>query len=157
MEPKFSLWENTFSADEYTELIAALLDRFQELRDLMNTLVPEKVSYHDFWMRYLYQKTKIDSIEVKRKQLFESSLDENNFDWDGDDDGNDPSLQESGSARHPSGIGAKVSTETVKARSHKSQSEAVARRSSTSESSTSFDVVSLSSPIPPPEKVSHRC
>lgn len=123
----------------------------------MNTLVPEKVSYHDFWMRYLYHKTKIDASEVKRKQLFESSLDENNFDWDGDDDGNDPSLQESGSARHSSGTGAKVSTETVKVKSHKTQSEVVPRRSSTSESSTSFDVVSLSSAIPPPEKVSHRC
>jgi hypothetical protein len=144
-EPSYPAWEESFSAEQRTDDIASLLERYPELRTLMDSLVPEKVSYTDFWKRYLYQKSKIDAEEAKRKQVFENSHDDNDFDWDGED-------EEEGQGSE-SGLDGKNSTETVKAvKSTAAQQEEVPRNSSTSESSTSFDVVSLSSAVPPATK-----
>lgn len=150
-EPSFVSWQATFSAEQRTDDIAALLDRYPELRSLMDSLVPEKISYKEFWMRYLYQKSKLDADEAKRKQLLESNLDENDFDWDGEDeiDGLSPNDTPSMTSRlSPEG---KISTNIVKrsAPKHGQQADGNPRTSSTSESSTSFDIVSQSSAVPP--------
>jgi hypothetical protein len=117
----------------------------------MDSLVPQTVSYKDFWMRYLYRKSKIDADEAKRKQLFESNDDENEFDWDGDDEADEMENNDDKSPREPFPHEGKTSTETVKSKQPKGaqQSEPAPRNSSTSESSTSFDIVSQSSAIPP--------
>jgi BSD domain len=150
-DPGFSAWQNNFSAEPYTDEIASLLDRYPELRSEMDRLVPEKVSYKDFWMRYLYQKSKIDTDEARRKQLFESNEDENDFDWDGDDEAED--AQHSDNPTSPTAFNheEKTSTETVKPKVSTTgqQIKPAQRKSSASESSTSFDIVSQSSAIPP--------
>jgi hypothetical protein len=106
----------------------------------MDSLVPEKVAYADFWKRYLYFKSKIDADEARRKQLFQNKLDDNEFDWDDDaDDEKDA-------------VDGKTSTETVKPISM-AGTESNPRNSSNSESSTSFDIVSQSSAVPPQPKV----
>ena len=150
-DPEFSTWQNKFSAEPYTDEIASLLDRYPELRSEMDSLVPEKVSYKDFWMRYLYQKSKIDTDEARRKQLFESNHDENDFDWDGDDEADD--TQHGVNHTRPTAFNreGETSTEKVKPRGSTTgpQTEPAPRKSSTSESSASFDIVSQSSAIPP--------
>ena len=143
-ESSFSSWKAKFSAEQRTDEIATLLDRYPELRTLMDSLVPEKVSYKDFWMRYLYQKSNLDADEARRKQLLESKLDENDFDWDGEDETDEASQNEP----HPiPPLDGKISTDTVKPTGP--QIEVNPRTSSTSESSTSFDIVSQSSAVPP--------
>ena len=108
----------------------------------MDTLLPEHVSYKDFWKRYLYQKSKIDADEAKRKLMIETKDEEHDFDWDGEDEGEEEH-------KNP-GFEGKASTETVKPPITTSQpGEEVPRNSSTSESSTSFDIVSQSSAVPP--------
>ena len=145
-EPSFTTWQQDFSADKSTDNIAALLERYPDLRAQMDRLVPEKVSYKDFWMRYLFQKSKIDADETKRKQLFQSGVDESDFDWGEDDEAD----YETRLTSHPG----KTSIETVKPKSSSASqpSESAPRNSSTSESSTSFDIVSQSSAVPPPGK-----
>jgi hypothetical protein len=143
VDPSYTAWEKSVSAEERTDEIASLLERYPELRTLMDSLVPEKVPYKDFWMRYLYQKHKIDAEEARRKQVFENNNDDNDFDWDGEE-------EEDGGQGSESGLDGKHSTDTVKAvKTVTTQQEEAPRKSSTSESSTSFDVVSLSSAIPP--------
>ena len=150
-EPSFTTWQQDFSADKSTDEIAALLERYPDLRSQMDSLVPEKVSYKDFWMRYLYQKSKIDKDEARRKQLFESNHDENDFDWDGDDEADD--TQHGVNHTRPTAFNreGETSTEKVKPRGSTTgpQTETAPRKSSTSESSASFDIVSQSSAIPP--------
>lgn len=136
-EPAFQPWSKDFSAETHTDEIASLLERYPELRSQMDTLVPEHVSYSDFWKRYLYQKSKIDADEARRKQMIESKDEDHEFDWDGDDDADDLELE------------GKASTETVKQVTVKTRVEENPRNSSTSESSTSFDIVSQSSAVPP--------
>jgi BSD domain len=152
-EPSFVPWQSTFSAEQYTDEIAALLNRYPELRSQMDTLVPEKVSYQEFWMRYLYHKSNIEADEAKRKQLFQDNEDDNDFDWDGDDE--DEARQ---TDAHPFDTSlsreSKLSTETVTPSMQISHQlpEPTTRNSCTSESSTSFDIVSQSSAIPPAMK-----
>jgi len=144
--PSFAEWNESFSAEKRTDEIAALLEHYPELRSLMDSLVPEKIPYKDFWKRYLFQKSKIDAEEAKRKQVFENSHDDNDFDWDGEDEEDEGHGSESG-------LDGKNSTETVKAaKATTGQQEENPRNSSTSESSTSFDVVSVSSALPPMAK-----
>ena len=149
-EPSFTTWQQDFSADKSTDDIAALLERYPDLRSQMDSLVPEKVSYKDFWMRYFFQKSKIDEDEAKRKQLFQSGVDESDFDWGEDDEADNESHENEKRASHPS----KTSIETVKPKSSSPSqpSESAPRNSSTSESSTGFDIVSQSSAVPPPGK-----
>jgi hypothetical protein len=141
-EPTFQTWEREFSAERHTDEIAALLERYPELRSQMDTLVPEHVSYKDFWKRYLYQKSKIDADEARRKLMIETKDEEHDFDWDGEDEAEEEH-------KNP-GFEGKASTETVKPTIITRQpGEEVPRNSSTSESSTSFDIVSQSSAVPP--------
>jgi len=143
VDPSYTAWEKSFRADERTDEIASLLERYPELRTLMDSLVPEKIPYKDFWKRYLYQKSKIDVEEARRKQVFENNNDDNDFDWDGEEEDDEGRGSDSG-------LAGKNSTETVKAvKTSTTQQEEAPRKSSTSESSTSFDIVSLSSAIPP--------
>ena len=146
VEPSYPAWEKSFSAEQRTDEIASLLESYPELRTLMDSLVPEKVPYTDFWRRYLYQKSKIEVEEAKRKQVFENKQDDHDFDWDGEDEEDEGPGSESG-------LDGKNSTETVKAvKATTASQEEAPRNSSTSESSTSFDVVSLSSAAPPATK-----
>jgi BSD domain len=154
-EPSFSSWKTTFSAENVTDEIAALLDRYPELRSQMDSIVPEKTSYKDFWLRYLYQKSKIDADETKRKQLFErSKVEENDFDWDGDDEADETQQTEFHVVKSAFPNEGKISTDTVIPAMSTSDkpAEENPRNSSTSESSTSFDIVSQSSAVPPMTK-----
>src|SRR5579859_3837855 len=106
--PSFAEWNESFSAEKRTDEIAALLEHYPELRSLMDSLVPEKIPYKDFWKRYLYQKSKIDVEEARRKQVFENNNDDNDFDWDGEEEDDEGRGSDSG-------LAGKNSTETVKA------------------------------------------
>ena len=149
-EPAFATWKDEFSAEKSTDDIAALLERYPDLRAQMDKLVPEKVSYKEFWMRYMFQKSKIDEEETKRKKLFQSGVDESDFDW-GEDDEADYEVDENENIKSRPG---KISIETVKPKSSSASqpSESAPRNSRSSESSTSFDIVSQSSAVPPPGK-----
>jgi hypothetical protein len=69
--------------------------------------------------------------------MIETKDEDHEFDWDGDDDADDLEFE------------GKASTETVKQVTAKTGGEENPRNSSTSESSTSFDIVSQSSAVPP--------
>jgi hypothetical protein len=78
-----------FKIDEYTEEIAQLLDKYPELRETMDRLVPIKVSYTLFWQRYFYHVWKIDQDEQKRQLIVKGvgqADDEKDFSWDLSDD-----------------------------------------------------------------------
>ena len=154
-EEAYSSWNSSFSAEGHTEEITSLLEQYPELRSQMDALVPEQVSYTDFWRRYLYRKSKIDSAETKRKQLFENKVEENDFDWDEDES----EVNEDDSVEIPTGQG-KTSMETVIHEGFSGErAEPAPRNSRSSESSTSFDIVSQSSAVPPQsvEKVPLPC
>lgn len=120
----------------------------------MDRLVPERISYQEFWMRYLYHKSKIEADEAKRKQLFQDNEDDNDFDWDGDDDLDEALHPDAHHVNEGLSLKGKMSTDTATPTvpiSHQ-LSEPTTRNSCASESSTSFDIVSQTSAIPPSMK-----
>lgn len=66
---QWQAWQKEFDIDKQTEAIASDLDKFEELRRAMEKLVPEKVEYKPFWMRYYFIRKAIDEEEKKRKEI----------------------------------------------------------------------------------------
>ena len=67
-------WEKGLDIDKQTEAIAADLDKFEDLRRAMEKLVPEKVEYRAFWVRYYFIRKAIDEEEKKRKEVLKGTL-----------------------------------------------------------------------------------
>ena len=67
-------WEKGFDIDKQTEAIAKDLDKFEDLRRAMEKLVPEKVEYRAFWVRYYFIRKAIDEEEKKRKEVLKGTF-----------------------------------------------------------------------------------
>jgi hypothetical protein len=67
-------WEKSFDVDKQTEAIAQDLDKFEDLRRAMEKLVPEKVEYRPFWVRYYFIRKAIDEEEKKRKEVLKGTF-----------------------------------------------------------------------------------
>lgn len=71
-EPSGVEWESYragFDVDSKTDAIAKDLDKYPELRKAMEKLVPEKVGYREFWMRYYYLRKAVEAEEARRKEV----------------------------------------------------------------------------------------
>lgn len=67
--PEYEAWRSTFSSDASTDQVSACLDSSPKLRQSMEALVPEKVTYDAFWARYLFLQQQVQLQEEKRKLL----------------------------------------------------------------------------------------
>lgn len=92
-DPGYVNFAKSFSVERHTETIARDLDLYPQLRALMESLVPDSVTYNNFWTKYYFMRSEIADQEEKRKQLLSQaqtgSLDEEEVDWDDDDDEED--------------------------------------------------------------------
>jgi hypothetical protein len=66
---EWSSFKKTFEIESKTDEIAKILDAYPQLRRTMETLVPEKVEYSDFWCRYYFLRLAIETEEKKRREL----------------------------------------------------------------------------------------
>lgn len=62
-------WESEFDIDKKTEEIAKDLDKYEELRRAMEKLVPEKVEYKAFWLRYYFLRKAVEEEEQRRREV----------------------------------------------------------------------------------------
>jgi hypothetical protein len=62
-------WEKGFDVAARTGEIAKDLEKFEELRRAMEKLVPEKVEYRAFWMRYYFLRRAVEEDEKRRKEV----------------------------------------------------------------------------------------
>ncbi|KAK9492921.1 hypothetical protein V1508DRAFT_126215 [Lipomyces doorenjongii] len=141
-----------FSVDSQTATIAGDLDHYPELRKLMEKLVPEKITYEEFWKRYYFLRDQINQEELRRKQLLnEAGQTDDNFDWDEEDEDEveEEEEEEEPAREHKSenpSISTKTSnsTETLKPdETEGAPSEAGSKTTSSRPSSeSSYDVVS---------------
>ncbi|PPJ50190.1 hypothetical protein CBER1_05212 [Cercospora berteroae] len=160
-EPSGVEWESYtagFDVDSKTDAIAKDLGKYPELRKAMEKLVPEKVGYREFWMRYYYLRKAVEAEEARRKEVLKgaTSKPEEEVKWDDDDDDeneNDRSITPNANAG--SSKQASASTTTLNATTEKSPSgngdgllsPTEARRSedgnkSVADSDASYDLVS---------------
>lgn len=67
--PEWETWKSSFDVEKKTNDISSDLDRFAELRRAMEKLVPEKVEYAVFWMRYYFLRMVVETDEKRRKEM----------------------------------------------------------------------------------------
>ncbi|KAI4158509.1 MAG: hypothetical protein LQ342_007350 [Letrouitia transgressa] len=86
--PEWETWKSSFDVEKKTNDISSDLDRFAELRRAMEKLVPEKVEYAVFWMRYYFLRMVVETDEKRRKEMLKgAALDpEEPVSWDDDSD-----------------------------------------------------------------------
>lgn len=163
-------WEKDFDVDKQTEAIAKDLDKFEELRRAMEKLVPEKVEYKAFWMRYYFIRKAIEEEEKKRKEVlkgdtfcskrtgeveslantFSDAVAENEEDiaWDDDEDEDEDGAKTSTPQATPHKASASTTTLTQPAAADDSLKVKSPRRSneeeskSVADSDASYDIVS---------------
>lgn len=86
---KFAEFQSTFKIEEMTDDTAHQLDLYPELREMMESLVPEQIPYRTFWLRYYYHFWLIDQDEKKRKELLKVTGEaggDDDFSWDAEED-----------------------------------------------------------------------
>ncbi|PUU72646.1 hypothetical protein B9Z19DRAFT_1008907 [Tuber borchii] len=139
----FKVWVKDFDAEKKTNQIVADLEKYPELRNTMEKLVPDIVQYSDFWARYYFLRNELDMEEQKRKELLKgATLDEEEVGWDEDDD----SDAEKPSANNPKSAAAvaatAASTETLIPKEEHLKPKSSIDRTSQPDSESSYDVVS---------------
>ncbi|SMN21904.1 similar to Saccharomyces cerevisiae YDR068W DOS2 Protein of unknown function, green fluorescent protein (GFP)-fusion protein localizes to the cytoplasm [Maudiozyma saulgeensis] len=78
--------------DTKTEEISEILKSNKELETLMHSIVPQQISYVDFWSMYLNKKEEILKREETRKNILTSSSQNKNeeeVNWDDEDEHNE--------------------------------------------------------------------
>lgn len=75
-----------FDVDAKTDEIARLLEQDKDLAKLMNEIVPQGITYKDFWNVYFLQRKRILDMEDKRKRILENKVaeEEEEVGWDDD-------------------------------------------------------------------------
>ncbi|KAI9765435.1 MAG: hypothetical protein M1840_007393 [Geoglossum simile] len=90
--PEYADWLKDFSADGKTDQIAKDLETYPELRNVMEKLVPDNVTYTDFWKRYYFLRHVVETEEQRRKELLKgATATEEEICWDEDSDSDAPS------------------------------------------------------------------
>ena len=66
---EYAAWSGGFDIDKKTDDIARDLSKYPELRTTMEKLVPDTISYPDFWQRYYFLRHGIETAEARRRAL----------------------------------------------------------------------------------------
>ena len=67
-------WRAEFDVEKRTEDIASDLERYEELRRAMERVVPEKVEYKTFWMRYYFLRKAVEEEERRRREVLKGMM-----------------------------------------------------------------------------------
>ncbi|RQM05948.1 hypothetical protein DH86_00002527 [Scytalidium sp. 3C] len=149
---EFEKWNKEFDVEKKTEDIARDLDEYGELRTTMEKLVPDKVSYGNFWKRYYFLRHSVETAEARRKDLLKAAAAEEDIAWDEDSSseteeskpktGSIHRTPSTGSSRtlHPTGATDQLLKPSESRKSHDEKSQA--------DSDTSYDMVGATSGAP---------
>ncbi|TKA21778.1 hypothetical protein B0A50_08699 [Salinomyces thailandicus] len=88
---EWEAWKESFDIEKQTEAIAQDLERYDELRRAMEKLVPEKVEYKVFWLRYYFLRKAVEEEERRRKEVLKGATagTEEEVGWGDEDDEDD--------------------------------------------------------------------
>ena len=67
-------WREGFDVEKRTDQISADLEKYRELRAAMEKLVPDRVSYEEFWRRYYFMRHVIETQELRRKEMLKGAF-----------------------------------------------------------------------------------
>ncbi|ATY58917.1 BSD domain-containing [Cordyceps militaris] len=140
---EYNKFTSEFDVEKKTADIASDLDKYPELRTTMEKLVPDHISYADFWKRYYFLRRGIEDAESRRKELLKAAAAEDEVGWDDDESDDEgtapkkPASVESSTTINPKKDGL-LKPEARKSNDEKSQAD----------SEASYDVVGGTSGLP---------
>ncbi|RKF74941.1 BSD domain-containing protein C22A12.14c [Golovinomyces cichoracearum] len=152
---EYESWKNNFNVEEKTEAISKYLETYSELRLTMEMLVPDVVSYTDFWTRYHFLRHCVEVAEAKRKDLLRGAVDpstQEEFGWDEESD--DESEVESKTITGPMSAESSITFHPKTQLKHErdlkpEESRKSQDNKSMADSDASYDVVGTASAIAP--------
>ncbi len=71
---RFITFARKFNIAEHAGQISRMLNEDDDLKRTMRRLVPSKVDYETFWLRYFFRVSEIDVEEERRRQLVKSTF-----------------------------------------------------------------------------------
>ena len=71
---EWEAWTREFDIDSKTEDVARDLEKYEELRRAMEKLVPQRVEYRVFWMRYYFLRSAVEEEERRRREVLRGKL-----------------------------------------------------------------------------------
>ncbi|PNS15110.1 BSD domain-containing protein [Sphaceloma murrayae] len=148
-DPESGEWagfKERWDVEKKTDDIAKELDRYEELRGVFGTLVPERVEYGTFWARYYFLKGVVEEEERRRKEVLKGAVadDDEEVGWGDEDEDDESTTPVNTSKVNP----ASQSTTTLTPSKAGVAAEQSPRRSneedkkSTADSDASYDMVS---------------
>ncbi|KFY42759.1 hypothetical protein V495_04352 [Pseudogymnoascus sp. VKM F-4514 (FW-929)] len=151
-------WRNKFDAEGRTGEISGDLERFGELRGMMERLVPGDVKYEDFWARYYFLRHSIETAEKRRRDLLKGAAADAEEEVGWDEDSDDEATPASAPAKNKS-TSSVASSQTINPPAATSRDDsrldpADAKRKtsadgrSVADSEASYDVVGARSGVP---------
>lgn len=72
--PEYELWGKDFDIEKKTADISSDLEKYPELRETMEKLVPAQIPYADFWKRYYFLRHGIETAEARRRDLLKGKI-----------------------------------------------------------------------------------
>jgi len=112
---EYESWTKSFNAESKTEDISKDLENFSELRTSMEKLVPDRVTYEDFWKRYYFLRHSIETAEARRRDLLKGAAAdaEEEVGWDEDSDDEAPTKNTAKAKDPPKGPASTASSTTL--------------------------------------------
>ncbi|KAJ2998918.1 hypothetical protein HDV02_003893 [Globomyces sp. JEL0801] len=94
---RFKNFSETFDQIGHAGKIARLLDEQPEIKLLMKSLIPVKVSEDQFWVRYYFRISELELAQATRARLVQSNENPENIDddevkWSSDEDDDEPKI-----------------------------------------------------------------
>lgn len=85
-DPAYVDWAKEFTLSSFEPDIEAILGNDSLMRKLQLKLVPDAMSYKEFWCIYFYHQHQVESKKEKRQQLLSKVNDQKqeNVQWDSD-------------------------------------------------------------------------
>ncbi|KAI9207998.1 uncharacterized protein BJ171DRAFT_492329 [Polychytrium aggregatum] len=84
---RFGKFQQSFDLAAQAEAISISLSQDPGQKQLMDEIVPTKVSYDDFWLRYFWKIAELEREEETRRRLMSDvEAGEEDFKWDSDED-----------------------------------------------------------------------
>ncbi|KAI9151763.1 BSD domain-containing protein [Paramyrothecium foliicola] len=142
---EYEQWAKDFDIVKKTADISGDLEKYPELRETMEKLVPAQIPYADFWKRYYFLRHGIETAEARRRDLLKAASAEDEVGWGDDSDDETPDAKPADAQKRasvassttiqPSQQGLLKPTEGRKSNDEKSQAD----------SEASYDVVGAAS------------
>ena len=70
---EYEKWKRDFDIEKKIDAIAKELEKYKELRRIMESLVPEKVEYATFWTRYYFLRMVVETEETRRRDMLKGT------------------------------------------------------------------------------------